>query len=112
MIERALRPRLDMCLTEPPPTREQLAFTMDQDYASLQITEYAEAFVENGYGNVARLVELFDNVRTRPYVGPRREPEFTTFLTAVGMTKPGHIHRFVSYMERRADRPWVRNYQM
>ena len=40
MIERALRPRLDLCLTEPPPTRQQMAFTMDQDYASLQITVF------------------------------------------------------------------------
>ena len=60
-----------------------------------------EAFVESGYDNVARLCELINNVRTPD------DPRFTTFLTAVGMTKPGHIHRFVSYMERRANRPWL-----
>ena len=67
--------------------------------------EYAEAIVENGY-NVARLCEMIANVRTRD------DPRFTTFLTAVGMTKPGHIHRFYSYMKRRAHEKavarWVR----
>ena len=51
-------------------------------------------------GNVARLCELINNVRTPD------DPHFTTFLTAVGMTKTGHRARFFSYMKRRADRPW------
>ena len=71
-----------------------LPATVAELLRDFNLSEYAEAFVENGYGNVARLCELIDNVQTR------REPEFTTFLTAVGMTKPGHIHRFVSYMQR------------
>ena len=62
------------------------------------LTEYAEAFVENGYGNVARLCELIDNV------GTPDDPRFTTFLTAVGITKPGHKARFFHYMRARADR--------
>ena len=62
------------------------------------LSEYAEAFVENGYGNVACLCELIDNV------GTPDDPRFTTFLTAVGMTKPGHKARFFIYMRQRADR--------
>ena len=38
-------------------------------------------------GNVARLCELINNVRTPD------DPHFTTFLTAVGMTKTGHRAR-------------------
>ena len=72
-----------------------LPATVTELLRDFNLTEYAEAFVENGYGNVARLCELVDNLPA-----DRQSPEFTTFLTAVGMTKIGHIHRFVSYMNR------------
>ena len=81
-----------------------LPATVTELLRDFNLSEYAEAFVENGYGNVARLCELIDNVRTPD------DPHFTTFLTAVGMTKTGHIARFFSYMKRRADRPWVYPY--
>ena len=80
-----------------------LPATVTELLRDFNLSEYAEAFVESGYDNVARLCELIDTSS----IADRQGPEFTTFLTAVGMTKPGHIHRFVSYMERRADRPWL-----
>ena len=75
-----------------------LPATVAELLRDFNLSEYAEAFVENGYGNVACLCELIDNV------GTPDDPRFTTFLTAVGITKPGHKARFFHYMRARADR--------
>ena len=43
VLDQALRPRAALCVTESPPTRQQLAFTMDE-YTALYNTVYAMRF--------------------------------------------------------------------